>query len=417
MSETKAPPSVAIIGSGFSGMTLAWALSKQGISCEIFESSSRSGGLIFTDRKEAILAESAANALLSNQHVETLFQDLGLKPLVAGFRSNKRWIFRNKPQRLPLTLLEIVQSASRLLKAKLTNKLHPFADETVADWGIRCFGHSFTQNLLTPALQGIYGVGAAHLSADLVIGGVLKPQIKIPKGQLRGSISSENGLYTVIESLEKYLKLQRVVFHYQQQVEISDLQKKFAAVVVATSYLNSSQLLKSVAPQLSESLAQVPAVGLDVVVMGFKKEKPLQGFGCLFPREQGFNSLGVLFNTDIFAGRGSLQSESWIVPHQASPALTEDELVQHVLSDRKQMLQYHDEPEFKKVTRWPKALPLYGFELKKVLNSDLLKNRMRVSEAKSPVYLTGNYLGAIGLGKILGRNLKLADVIREEIAE
>lgn len=420
MSEIKTPNSVAIIGAGFSGLTLAWALSKQGIHTEIFEISPRSGGLIFTDRQDAILAESAANALLANQHVEDLFRDLGLKPLSAGFRSNKRWIFRKKPQRLPLTVLEVLQVAWRLLKAKLTGKILPFEDETVEGWGNRCFGTSFTQNILTPALQGIYGVGANRLSADLVIGGILKPEAKLPRGELRGSISSENGLYTVIESLEKYLKFQGVVFHYQQQTHISDLQKRFSAVVVATSYLNAAQLLKPVAPQLSESLEQIPSVGLNVVVMGFKKEKPLQGFGCLFPQNQGFNSLGVLFNTDIFSGRGFLQSESWILPHQDLP---DDKLIQNVLSDRAMMIRQSDIPDFHKVIRWPKALPLYGFELKRFLNNKLLENRMRVVEAEeqvvagqSPVYLTGNYLGVIGLGKILGRNLKLAQVIQREVS-
>lgn len=48
--EPGAPGSVAIIGGGTSGLVVAWRLANAGIACEIFESSGRTGGRMFTLR-------------------------------------------------------------------------------------------------------------------------------------------------------------------------------------------------------------------------------------------------------------------------------------------------------------------------------------------------------------------------------
>lgn len=49
-SEPGTPGAVAIIGSGTAGLTTAWRLANAGIACEIFESSGRTGGRMFTLR-------------------------------------------------------------------------------------------------------------------------------------------------------------------------------------------------------------------------------------------------------------------------------------------------------------------------------------------------------------------------------
>ena len=53
--------------------------------------------------------------------------------------------------------------------------------------------------------------------------------------------------------------------------------------------------------------------GLETVTTFFAPHpEDLHGFGVLFPRGAGIDALGVLFNTSIFANRGSLRSETWI---------------------------------------------------------------------------------------------------------
>ena len=46
-----------------------------------------------------------------------------------------------------------------------------------------------------------------------------------------------------------------------------------------------------------------------------------RGLGILFPRAAGVRALGVLFNSDMFAGRGDTRSETWIHGHWSRETL------------------------------------------------------------------------------------------------
>ena len=57
----------------------------------------------------------------------------------------------------------------------------------------------------------------------------------------------------------------------------------------------------------------------------------MRGFGVLFPEAAGIRALGVLFNTDIFEGRGRLRSETWIVGDRASALTARPDAALHQL--------------------------------------------------------------------------------------
>lgn len=403
---------IAIIGAGFSGLSLAWALKKQGLAVEIFEKKSRVGGLISTE-KSTILVESAANAILANRYVEEMFADIGVQVVESGHRSKKRWIFREgEPRRLPLQWLEVIGAAKGLIMAQQRHRFIPGTGETLAQWGSRCLSPAAVNYLISPAVQGVYGTTAENLSAELIVGPMLQKTAKLPRGQLRGSISAKGGMQEVTDKLGQWLQSQGVQIHFSQDVEVKKLQSEFAAVIVATSHIQAVPLLDQVAPAAAAALKKVPAISLSTCVLGFKSS-PLRGFGCLFPREEGFRALGVLFNTDIFPGRGRGRSESWIF---GGDVTSDDDVVAWALADRQRMCGLTEAPRMQRVHRHLKALPLYGFELRDFLRSDYLTPERRLKESESPVYLTGNYLGSIGLGKILGQNCSLAQHLNRELS-
>jgi protoporphyrinogen oxidase len=263
---------------------------------------------------------------------------------------------------------------------------------------------------VSPALQGIYGTQSDNLSAEIVIKGFLDKKSRVKKGVFKGSIAPENGMQEIAQQLEMYLKQKKVVFHFHRSARIEELTSDFTSVVVATSHRAASVLLKNSAPQLAAHLALVPTLPLVSVTLAFASLKKITGFGCLFPVDQGFNSLGVLFNTDIFAKRGSLESETWIIGQEIKEP---DQILDMVLADRKKLLQTSEKPQFHKITNWPAALPLYGEELQRLLSSGLFEKFKPLSENSYPLYLTGNYLGFIGLAKILDYNIKLAESISQ----
>jgi protoporphyrinogen/coproporphyrinogen III oxidase len=124
----------------------------------------------------------------------------------------------------------------------------------------------------------------------------------------------------------------------------------------------------------------------------------IKGFGCLFPGNQGFRARGVLFNDWTFEGRGPARAETWIFGGALDPsvvAMTDAEIGQTISSDRERFYQQRNTPLAVHVTRWPHTLPHYSLELERIL-CDL--------PAPPPnIALVGNYLGRIGLAKILER--------------
>ena len=63
----------------------------------------------------------------------------------------------------------------------------------------------------------------------------------------------------------------------------------------------------------------------------------LKGFGCLFPRDQGYRARGVLFNDCIFEGRGPAHAETWIFGGALDPEvvnLSDQELAQLIADER-----------------------------------------------------------------------------------
>ena len=424
-------PKVAIIGAGFSGLSLAWHLQRLGVAVEIYEKQNRVGGLISTTL-EPMMVEAAAHALLANADVEQLFKELNLEICPAGYKSNKKWIFRGRPRKWPLDIFTSIKTVLKFLFKRLTSDHEPKPQETVQDWCCRITNTDVNNYLLAPALQGVYGAQTNQLSAALIIGGIFAKDLRVRRGRFKGSVAPEQGMQQLIEKLTYYLKNNNTKFHFGVVPNITELQKNFSAVVIATSNFSAAPIIAAVAPVLSHHLAQLDSVGLVSVTIRLQSaSKRINGFGCLFPQSENFNSLGVLFNNNIFQGRGPAENETWIFTDTVIN-LSDAEILEKILADR---LRVCDEPvviaNFK-IVRWPGVLPLYGFKLEKLLMSDvfelkntkstfthlnILRGGAKSAESKFPLFLTGNYLGGIGLSKILSYNYRLAQRIVNEFGE
>lgn len=411
-------PKIAIVGAGFSGLTLAWFLQKKspGLEIEIFERSNKVGGMIQSQNRP-ILSESAAPSLLSNFWVEELFKDLNLKLLRAGYQNKSRWIYNQKPRKWPVPFFQTGKGLIRFLIRTLMSKTRPQIGESVAEWGEKNLNEVFVQKLISPAIAGIYGTGAENLSAALVLSGFIDRKLRPLRGKYKGSVSPVDGMGALLTGLYNHLLARNIRVHLSAQVSILELKKEFDSVVVATSVHEAAKLLKDICPEWSKSLKSVPMLSLASVTLGFSEIKNgPRGFGCLFPSGENFSSLGVLFNSDIFENRGPLVSETWILRDQNH--LDDRGILDLIEKDRARLCKNILNPVFQNVVRWPQALPLYGKDLEKILGSDplkILKEGARITNLPGAIYLTGNYLGAIGLGKILCYNQRLSDRIKMDL--
>lgn len=396
---------VRIVGAGFSGLTLAYFLTKEGVPCEVFEATSRIGGFLQTQKTPWGLIEPAANGVLNTRLFETLCEDLGI--VLAKRRSNarRRYVYRGHPRRWPLTVLETLGFAIRFVSAWLRGQKSPRSGETVSAWGHRVGGRPFTEWLLVPALQGIYAGDPDRLSAGLLLGPWMERKSGGESAQprLRGTVAPQKGMYEIIAALERWLESAGVSIHKVTELTAEQVAKSEQPIVLATSGWRASELC----PQLPTP-ETLPLVS---VTLFYEGPAPLAGFGCLFPRGEGFQSLGVLMNSEIFEGRSQVgtHSETWILGGATDRNLIEcddEEILRRVVEDRRHLNPKSLSTEIKhhRITRWPRALPHYTVEW---------ENKLSTVHRPPHLYWTGNFLGGIGLSRILERNRNLAKEIKD----
>lgn len=398
---------IKIIGGGFSGLVSAFYLVKYGLTdITIYEKKDRLGGLISTKSTEFGLVESAANAILSCEELFEICSDIGLKTVEPKKETKKRFIFFKKPRRWPFSLFQTIVLMPKILYFLVNkNKLKPKPGQSVFDWVNDIFGEALALNLAEPALQGVYAAPTKMLSASLVLKSIFNNSKK-KKNKLQ-SISFENGMGEFISAVENYLIQKGVKFKLNHSEEV--IKEKGEILIFATPVNVTAKLIKKYSTKVSESLSKIKMIDLHTATLFFKKSvSDLQGFGCLFPRSQNFNSLGVLFNNCIFKNRSEIRSETFIFSSTQSlkcDDLQKPDFEKIILEDRKRLfINQEARPLSMELYKWSKAIPLYNVELERVLEG---------LEIPSNIFLVGNYIEGLGLSKILKYSKKIAKIISE----
>jgi oxygen-dependent protoporphyrinogen oxidase len=406
---------VVIIGAGFSGMSLAFYLRKAGIEVEIYDIKKRVGGLLGTQNTSHGLAETAANGILFTPRLGELCNELGLEVLAPLLESKKRYIFRLKPSRWPLTLLESIRFIFPLAAKFIffRKKLIPKTGESIQEWGVRNLGKTATHFLLESALKGIYAGDISKMSSQLILGRFFKKK-NSNKNKIKGTISFNGGMQELVDKLESQLKAWGVGFYFgQSRKPSSDV-----LTVVATSAWDASEYLKDceMPMKTQKLLSEIEPISILTGTYFFESSQiNYPGFGCLFPSLSPTRALGVLMNSYIFKGRNKYYNETWIMggsQDQSILNLSDEEICNHISESRNLIFEDNKKIINFKITRWAKALPHYTLKHEAILES--LDNSTSALLSKG-VLLHGNYLGGIGLSQILDRSFELSQKIRSMI--
>ena len=400
---------IKVVGAGFSGLVTAYSLTKQGFSVEVCEQSSRAGGLIKTIRTAHGLVETAANGLLNSARLESMCADIGVPLQPTRRDGRKRFIFRGRPRQIPLDLSEILNLAWRFTLN--VRNLRPRQFETIVDWGNRVLGAGATDYLLTPALGGIYAGDPQRLSASLIFGRATLPEhlhTNRPKrAKIKGTVAPPKGMQQLIGGLCEYLQRAGVEFLFDHHAAAQEN----TSTVVCLSAPAAAEYLAELAPEISQALHKVEMLSIVTVTCFYAAQAArLKGFGCLFPGDQGFRARGMLLNDCIFEGRGPAHGETWIFGGALDPQvvnLSDLEFAELLAAERQRFYGYRDEPLDIHITRRPNALPHYSVELERTL--------MTLPPPPSNIALVGNYLGRIGLAKILERAAVVAEDFRKSL--
>lgn len=400
MKKLRLDNEIHIIGAGFSGLTMAYYLNLLGFTnINIYEKESSPGGLISTRKTKHGLIESAANTIINSELLENLLKNISLKAQFPRKESKKRYIYKDKVfRRWPLSFYDTTILISGLLKIYFAkSKYYPSKNQTIEKWATKVFNKNISQYLISTGLQGIYASSAAQLSASLIVGKIFNSKRKKIKN--KGIISFSEGMGQLPKQLANYLINKGVKINYNHIY--SDL-KKSNIKVIATSLSQAKKLHI----KINNKFSNVPLKDVSTITLFIDQSKCLvPGFGALYPRDQNIKSLGSLVNSNIFTGRSiDSCSETWIIENNNK---NEQAVMCQVLKDRELITKKQIELKDHHVTTWKNAFPLYGLELEKSLEQkdDLESNH---------IYLTGNYLGQLGLSGILSYNFELANKIRSK---
>lgn len=410
METNPAIKNVVIVGAGFSGLTLAALLAETGkFKISIYDKKPP-GGLISSSVISGTLFENAAPSLLNHHEFENFAIRLGVRLHPALRKARKRFLFLEKPERWPLGLGASLKFLFKAVRFGLLNKKSETLNGlSLEEWSVRYFGNDFTEKVLKTAMLGIYAAPICELSAELVAKRFFVEGRQKNRAKIKGSVVPEGGLSNFLAKLEGELLQKNVGFvdEHPSSEQLTELQKN-SLIVFATGFSDFAALvsqcpekflsLKITAAAWLNLTSKVTTISLAKVHLLLPSAKhTIDGFGMLFHPNAGFQSLGVIANSQAFAAYGPAYNESWIIkctdPHG---------VLLKVATDRQQLFGENETPASSQVSFNKNVYPLYDKNLQTWLGATHLK---------SGIYATGNYWGALGLTQIFLQNQQLCERI------
>jgi oxygen-dependent protoporphyrinogen oxidase len=409
---------IAIIGGGISGLSAAFALEearRAGLPLEyiLFESSSRFGGVLVTDRIQDCLVEAGPDSFLTEKPwAADLCRQLGLGDQLIGSNDKDRKTYILVKGKLvampdglmfmvPTRIMPVAFSPLFSLPTKLRMAIEWFtkpqtrADETVAAMVTRHYGTEMVDRLADPLLSGVYGGEASQLGVRAVLprfaemesshGSLSKAMLAARRRTSAAQntakpvfTSLKNGMQQLADALlmrldPSALRRNAMVGEVRSEgdgwlVSAPERSDLFDAVIVATPAPAAAILLQTASAELAHELCGIPYSSSVTVALGYNQQVRSAlppGFGFLLPRSEGRRMLAATFVHNKFPFRapedralvrcflgGSRDGEAL--------QLADAEIVRLVREDLRQILGLNSEPSFTRVYKWRASMAQYG---------------------------------------------------------
>ena len=415
---------IAIIGGGISGLAAARTLEEHrrtGAELEyvLYESSSRLGGVLRTDRIDGCVVEAGPDSFLTEKPwAADLCREVGLGDQLIGSNDADRktyilvngrlvvmpdgLMFMVPTKILPTSFSQLFSWKTKLRMAR--ELFHPpraaagnekAVDESVAAFVERHYGPEMVDRLIDPLLSGIYGGEAATLSVRAVLPrfaemeqthgslgramlAARKKASPAPKKLAAPLFTSlKNGMESLAEAVALRLPQSSLLTNAPVQaispeaggwlVSAGLKSDHFDAVILALPAPAAAELLSIYCPQLSAELAAIPYTSSITVGLGY--DRPVRqflppGFGFLVPRSEGKRLLAATFVHNKFPHRASEDRALLRCFFAGKTAediwtLSDDEIVGLTRNDLQQILGLHAELLFARVYKWKSAMAQY----------------------------------------------------------
>jgi len=334
-----------------------------------------------------------------------------------------------------------------------TNRYHRPPEESVAEFVERRLGREFLDRAVDALVGGIYAGDPQKLSVSQAFpklcalekeyGSLIKGQVfgarkrkrsgEVAKPHAR-KFSFDEGLQVLTETLCAKLKGEvrmrcpvtaltksDKAWNVRWRSHGNEGQTPHSAIVYAGTAFGLSKIeIETRVPVNVSSFADIHYPPVASVVLGFRREDvahPLDGFGMLIPRLEGFRILGSIFSSSLFPNRapaGHVTLTSY-VGGTRSPELAHEraeELCHIVYEDLRVLLGIRGKPTFKHHVLFPKAIPQYE------LGYGQFRNLMAETEIGAPgLFLAGHYRDGISVSDCIVAGKQVAERIKKYLVD
>jgi oxygen-dependent protoporphyrinogen oxidase len=189
-----------------------------------------------------------------------------------------------------------------------------------------------------------------------------------------------------------------------------------ALIYAGTAFKLAELPIESQPPLSFSRFAEIRYPPVASVVLGFKREDvahPLDGFGMLIPKVEGFKILGTIFSSSLFPNRapaGHVVLTSYVggerYPELAS--MPPEKLFELTRADLRELLGANGKPTFQHSVFYPKAIPQYN------VGYGAYREMMSEAESKAPgLFLAGHYRDGVSLSDSIVSGCNVADRVEK----
>jgi protoporphyrinogen oxidase len=223
--------SVAVIGGGIMGVTLAYHLSRQGFNVTVYERGDNLGGLASYMLYDGARLDRFYHTILSSDlSMQRLIEESGVKDRLhftatkQGFYDNGQIYPFNTPVDFllfpPLNLFQRFRLGLQVIYAQFESRWEKMDEIPVEDWLIRVSGRGVYNKVWKPLLRAKFDSTSENVPATYIWS-----RLRRMMGTREGVTSTEmmcyleNGYYTLIEALARRCEAQGVAFHLRAPIE------------------------------------------------------------------------------------------------------------------------------------------------------------------------------------------------------
>jgi oxygen-dependent protoporphyrinogen oxidase len=369
---------------------------------------------------------------------------LGLEPrrLYSDPKADKRFLVRErKIIELPASPGGFFRTPLFSWRAKLQLFLEPFIkrapagrEESVEQFVLRRLGREFLDYAINPLVSGVYAGDPARLSVphafpklhaveqqygSLILGQILGARERKRRGEVSKQnapkVSFDGGLQVLTDTLGARLGpsvlLNATVRQLKQtpqgwtltaRVNGTELEREFQAVLFAGQAYRLPEIqLVTDTPLDTAPLGEIYYPPVASLVLGFRRQDvahPIDGFGVLIPKVEGFSILGTSYLGGVRAPDLALREVR--------------ELVALTVQDLRVLLGVSGSPTFVHHRLYPKAIPQYE------VGYGRFKELMSQMETRLPgFFIAGHIRDGISLGDSLVSGHNVAERIAGYVAQ